>query len=145
MKNKNYILIPVYLLIFLSIILGLMLGVQYLSSVFLGFKFTTSYGAIFLSIIILVGFILLTPLSLFLESLIEHIGLMNRGSYLLLQIVQLIVFIFIVELIISYFNIVMFSSDYTEYIYYTIMYCFFFVLAKAGDIVKKSDEEYQEI
>ena len=70
---------------------------------------------------------------------------MNRGSYLLLQIVQLIVFIFFVELIVSYFNIVMFSSDYMEYIYYAIMYCFFFVLAKLGDIVKKSDEEYQEI
>ena len=142
MKNKNYILIPVYFLIFLSIIVCLMLGVQYLSSVFLDFKFATSYGAIFLSLIILVGFILLTPLSLFLESLIEHIGLVNRGSYLLLQIVQLIVFIFIVKLIVSYFNIVMFSSDYTEYIYYGIMYSFFFVLAKIGDIV---DEEYQEI
>ena len=56
MKNKNYILIPVYLLIFLSIIVCLMLGVQYLSSVFLDFKFTTSYGAIFLSLIILIGF-----------------------------------------------------------------------------------------
>ena len=145
MQKKYYILIPIYILFVLSIIVCLMLGVQYLSSIFLDFKFTTSYGAIFLSLIIFVGFILLIPLSTFLEAIIEHIGLVNRGSYLLLQVVQLIVFIFLMELILSYFNIVIFSSVYTEYIYYTIMYCFFFVLAKIGDIVKKSDEEYQEI
>ena len=141
MKNKDYISIPIYLLLVLSVIVCLLLGVQYLSSIFLDFKFTTSYGAIFLSLIILVGFILTTPLGIFLEVLFKHIGLVDRGSNLLFQIVQLIVFIFILEFILSYFNIVVFSSDYTEYIYYTIMYCFFFVLAKIGDIVEKSDEE----
>ncbi|NEU30604.1 hypothetical protein GN156_07380 [bacterium LRH843] len=122
-----------------------MLGVQYLASIFLDFKFTTSYGAFYLTLIIFVGFILLIPLSTFLEALIEHIGLVNRGMYLLLAIVQWIVFIFFMELALSYFNIVRFSSVYTVYVYYTIMYCSFFALAKIGDLVKKSDEESQEI
>ncbi|WP_042350908.1 hypothetical protein [Bacillus massiliigorillae] len=125
----------------MSQIFGLMLGVQYLASLFLDFKFTTSNGPIFLTLTIFVGFILLTPLSIFLEALIEHIGTVNKGFYLLLQIIQLILFIFLMELILSYFNIVIFSGVYTEYIYYTIMYCFFFVLAKLGDLIKKTDEE----
>lgn len=125
----------------MSLIFGLMLGVQYLTSLFLDFKFTASNGPIFLTVIIFVGFILLTPLSIFLEALTEHIGIVNRGYYLLLQINQLILFIFLVEFVLSNFNIVIFSGIYTEYIYYTIMYCFFFVLAKFGDLIKKIDDE----
>ena len=41
-------------------------------------------GQFYLTLIIFVGFILLIPLSTFLEALIEHIGLVNRGMYLLL-------------------------------------------------------------
>ena len=135
---------PIYLIVVLSIIVCLMLGFQYLASIFLDFKFITSYGSFYLTLIILLGFILLIPLSTFLEALIEHVGLVNRGMYLLLQIIQLILFIFLMELTLSYFNILIFSSVYTEYIYYTIMYCFFFALAKIGDLVKKSDEESQD-
>lgn len=145
MQKKNYILIPIYLIVILSIIVCIMLGVQYFASIFLDYKFTTSYGPFYLTLIIFVGFILLIPLSTFLEALIEHIGLVNRGMYLLLAIVQWIVFIFFMELTLSYFNIVIFSGVYTEYVYYTIMYCSFFALAKIGDLVKKSDEESQEI
>ena len=111
------------------------------SCLFLDFRFTASNGPIFLTLTIFIGFILLTPLSIFLETLIEHIGTLNKGFYLLLQIIQLILFIFLIKLMLSYFNIVTFSSAYTEYTYYTIMYCFFFVLAKIGDLIKKTDEE----
>lgn len=145
MQKKNYILIPIFLIVVLSLIFGLMLGVQYLASIFLDFKFTASNGPIFLTLTIFVGFTLLIPLSTFLEALFEHIGSVNKIFYLLLEIIQLIVFIFLMELILSYFNIVIFSSVYTEYLYYTIMYCFFFVLAKIGDLVKKSDEESQDM
>ena len=141
MQKRNYILIPIFLIAVISLICSFMLGVQYLASLFLDFKFTASSGPIFLTLTIFVGFILLTPLSIFLEALIEHIGTLNKGFYLLLQIIQLILFIFLMELILSYFNIVIFSGVYTEYTYYTIMYCFFFVLAKIGDLVKKTDEQ----
>ncbi|SES46227.1 hypothetical protein SAMN05518872_1252 [Psychrobacillus sp. OK032] len=110
-----------------------MLGVQYLANIFIDFKFSTSYGPFLLTLIIFVGFILLIPFSTFLEALIEHIGLVNRGMYLLLEIVQWILFIFFMELTLSYYNIVIFSGVYTGYIYYTIMYCFFFALAKVGE------------
>lgn len=122
-----------------------MLGIQYLASIFLDFKFTASNGSIFLNLTIFVVFILLIPLSTFLEALFEHIGSINKLFYLLLEIIQLIVFIFLMELILSYFKIVIFNDIYTEYLYYTIMYCFFFVLAKIGDLVKKSDEESKDI
>jgi hypothetical protein len=61
--------------------------------------------------------------------------------YLLLEIIQLILFIFLIELTLSNFNIVKFSGVYTEYIYYTIMYCFNLTLERIGDLFKKSDEE----
>lgn len=145
LQKSNYILIPIFLIVVLSIIVCIMLGIQYLASIFLDFKFTTSYGSFYLTLIVFVGFILLIPLSTFLEALIEHIGLINRGMYLLLAIVQWIVFIFFMELTLSYFKIVKFCGVFTEYVYYTIMYCSFFALAKIGDLVKKSDEESQEI
>jgi hypothetical protein len=47
MQKKDYILIPIFLTVVLSLIVGLMLGVQYLVNIFLDFKFTTINGPIF--------------------------------------------------------------------------------------------------
>ena len=72
LQKSNYILIPIFLIVVLSIIVCIMLGIQYLASIFLDFKFTTFYGSFYLTLIIFVGFIVLIPLSTFLEALIEQ-------------------------------------------------------------------------
>lgn len=65
MKIKDYILLPLYLIIVIAIIVSVMMGIQYLASMILDLQFTSSYGPIFLSLNIFVGFILLIPISIF--------------------------------------------------------------------------------
>lgn len=140
MKTNRYMIVT-YMFIFLCVIAAMMLGVQYICSLLFNFSFSTVYGAIFLPIVVIAAFVMLTPLSLLMESLLEHIGLVNQWSAFIIHTMQLIAFMFIVERTVSYFAIVTFHQAYMEYVYYAIMYGFFFVMAKCGNYVKQIDEQ----
>lgn len=145
MKTRDYFLFPVFLVAVLAIIISLLMGVQYVASLILDFRFTSIYSSIFLSIGIIIGFIFLIPISTILESFVLHIGMKNKGIYFLIQIIQFFLFLFYMDLIVSYFSIVQFSDTANKFIYFTITYGFVYILAKIGDLIKKSDEEIQQV
>ncbi|WP_068984131.1 MULTISPECIES: hypothetical protein [Lysinibacillus] len=145
MKTRDYFLIPAFLVAVLAIIISLLMGVQYIASLILDFRFTSIYSSIFLSIGIIIGFILLIPISIILESFALHIGIKSKGIYFLIQIIQFTLFLFFMDLLISNFSIVQFSDIANKFIYFTITYGFVYILAKIGDLIKKSDEEIQQV
>ncbi|MDM5248216.1 hypothetical protein [Lysinibacillus sp. G4S2] len=145
MKTRDYFLIPVFLVAVLAIIISLLMGVQYVASLVLDFKFTSIYSSIFLSIGIIIGFILLIPISIVLESFALHIGMKNKGIYFLIQIIQFTLFLFYMDLMVSNFSLVQFSDIANKFIYFTITYGFVYIFAKIGDLIKKSDEAIQQV
>jgi hypothetical protein len=139
--KKNYILFPLFIVAVILIIFFLLMGVQYLASILLDFEFTSFYGPLFLTLNIFVGFILLIPLSLFLQTLVDYTGFANRGGHILSEVIQLTLFVFYMDVTVMWLDIARFQSTYTEMILYVLMYFAFYGLAKMGDVIKKEDQQ----
>lgn len=139
--KKSILPIIIVVTLSLAIILGIMMGVQYLAGLFLNFHFTRPSGPILMSLSAFVGLIILIPISILLESVIKVILNSSKLAFILSEILQFIVFFMYMRWSSSHFNIATFNSLSSELIFYIISYLFFYGVEKIGHIVDKDDKE----
>lgn len=136
-------ILPIFIIVTLSfaLILGMMIGVQYLAGLFLDFHFTRSSGPILMAVGAFIGLIILIPISILLESVIRVILDNSKLAFILSEILQFIVFFMYMRWSSNHFNIATFNNISSELIFYIISYLFFYGMEKVGHIVDKEDEK----
>jgi len=140
--KKDFFLVPIFIVVVLIIIICFIMGLQYVASIIVSFEFLSFYGPIFLSLNVLAGFILLIPLSILLETIVNYTGFNKIGGIFIVHIIELSLFIFYMKITVPRMNIVKFYSD-TEIIFYTIMYFGFLGIGTIGKMIEREDKQSQ--
>ena len=140
MKKKELILMLLVMCGIFLMIFGVMLGFQSIIGLFIEVSFNNSYGPIFMCLKILIGFLLLIPVSILVEAILKYKRKNSKVGQLLSEAIQFIPFFLIMHYSDPFIDIVEFNSPNSEFVYYLLMYLFFYFFGSIEGIVKREDD-----
>ncbi len=122
------------------LLIGIMVGYQSLLGLFLEFSFNYPYGMIFMTLKILLGFLLLIPISVTAEAILKYKRNNNKVGLVLSEVIQFIPFFLIMHYSESILNLVNFKTSNAEFFFYLFMYVGLYLVASVGNLIKQEDQ-----